>query len=187
MSCGNGRMNRQNDDMPRQHVPERKSKSQIKRDMKVLQKVGERLVDLSPNQLERITLPDELREAIRFATTLKKREAWRRHVKHIGALMRDMDIGPIIAALEDIEQGQRREARKLHRIEKWRDELIHGNTDRIKDILNQFSEADRQRLMQLGRNARKEEQLNKPPKASRVLFRCLRKLDNGRKTEIDDC
>ncbi len=179
-------MNQQNDDITQQHPPERKSKSQVKRDMKALQKVGERLVDLSPNQLEKIALPDELREAVQFAATLKKREAWRRHIKHIGALMRDVDTDPIIAELEDIEQGQRREALTFHRIEKWRDELVDGNTDRIDDIVNRFSEADRQRLMQLARNARKEQELNKPPKAARALFRYLRELNDREENKIDD-
>jgi ribosome-associated protein len=153
MPYRNGRMNQQNDDMPQRNVVERKSKSQVKRDMKALQKVGERLVELSPNQLEKIALPDELREAIQFATTLKKREAWRRHIKYIGALMRDVDTDPIIAELEDIEQGQRREA---------------------------------QRLMQLARNARKEQELNKPPKAARALFRYLRELNDRGENKIND-
>jgi len=179
-------MNRQKDDTSQRHLTEQKSKSQVKREMKALQKVGERLVDLSPNQLEKVALPDDLREAIQFATTLKKREAWRRHIQYIGVLMRDVDTDPIIAALEDIEQGQHREAQAFHRIEKWRDELVNGNTDRLEDVLNRFSEADRQRLMQLTRNARKEQELDKPPKASRALFQYLRGLIHRGEHRNDD-
>ncbi|MBN2687501.1 MAG: DUF615 domain-containing protein, partial [Deltaproteobacteria bacterium] len=39
-------MNRQNDETPLKDPAERKSKSQVKRDMKALQKIGERLVAL---------------------------------------------------------------------------------------------------------------------------------------------
>jgi ribosome-associated protein len=67
---------------------EEKSKSQIKREMQALQKVGERLVELSSDQVRKIEIPEELREAVLFAQTMKKREARRRQIQYIGSLMR---------------------------------------------------------------------------------------------------
>jgi ribosomal 50S subunit-associated protein YjgA (DUF615 family) len=51
---------------------EEKSKSQIKREMYALQDLGEQLVRLSRGQLEQVELPQELREAVLFAGSLKK-------------------------------------------------------------------------------------------------------------------
>jgi ribosome-associated protein len=176
-------MNRQNDETPLKDPAERKSKSQVKRDMKALQKIGERLVGLPPSQREKIALPEELREALEFAATLKKHEARRRQVKYIGVLMRHMDTEAITADLEDIEGEQRRETLAFHRIEKWRDELINNPAANLDDVVKRFPESDRQRLMQLIRNARKERDLKRPPKSSRDLFRYLRELEKREENE----
>ena len=56
----------------------RPSKSQRKRDMVALQKLGESLLELAPEQLERLGLPEDLAEAVRFYHTLKDKEARRR-------------------------------------------------------------------------------------------------------------
>src|SRR5437763_7765490 len=64
---------------------EEKSKSQIKREMYALQDLGEQLVRLSRGQLEQVELPQELREAVLFARSLKKHEAHRRQLQYIGA------------------------------------------------------------------------------------------------------
>ena len=46
-------------------------------------------------------------------------------------------------------------------------------------ILTTYPEADRQRLMQLVRNARKEAAAGKSVRASRALFRYLRLIADG--------
>ena len=59
----------------------RPSKSQRKRDMLALQALGERLLDLSPEQVARLDLPRDLDEAMLF-TTLKNKEAPPSHAIH---------------------------------------------------------------------------------------------------------
>ncbi len=44
------------------------------------------------------------------------------------------------------------------------------------DVMQVFPKIDRGHLSQLIRNARKEAELNKPPKSARALFRFLRDL-----------
>jgi ribosome-associated protein len=155
---------------------EYKSKSQIKREMKALQKLGERLVGLSPDRIRQMHITSELRDAVLFAQTIKKREAWRRQIKYIGALMREADIDPIIECLDAVAQNRHGEAKDFHTIETWRDELIAGNHDLLEELMNRFAKADRQRITLLIRNARREKERNKPPRHSRALFRYLREL-----------
>ena len=83
-------------------APERKSKSQVKREMLALQSLGEKLVGLSPNQIDKIKMLQYLREAVLFAQTPKRGEALRRQLQHIGALMRDANPAPIQKALEEV-------------------------------------------------------------------------------------
>ncbi len=155
---------------------EKKSKSQVKREMLALQAIGEKLVALSPDQIGRIEMPDELREALLFARTITKGEARRRQLQYIGALMREVDTEPIERALEIIARGQHQDAERFKQLERWRDGLIEGNDALIDEIATRFPGADRQALRQLVLNARKERHENKTPKASRALFRLLRAL-----------
>ena len=87
---------------------EQKSKSQIKREMKALQKLGEKLLGLSPNQIKKIKIPQELKEAVLFAKTLKKHEARRRQLQYIGALMRNTDPEPILQVFENLDQVKKK-------------------------------------------------------------------------------
>ncbi len=155
---------------------ERKSKSQIKRDMLALQAIGERLAELSSDQIKKIELPLELRDALLVCKTIRIGEARRRQLQYIGALMREADPEPIQKALDAIDSGNLQDELQFKKLEQWRDNLIDGNDDLIGEILSQFPGTDRQTLRQLVLNARKEREGQKPPKASRVLFRFLRAL-----------
>ncbi|MDR2000006.1 MAG: DUF615 domain-containing protein, partial [Zoogloeaceae bacterium] len=94
-------MDTQND--PNLDSAERPSKSQLKRDMAALQTLGERLIELSKEQLTKIDMPEELREATRDAQRFTKHEARRRQLQYIGKLMRNIDPAPIQAAIDEID------------------------------------------------------------------------------------
>lgn len=99
-------------------VVEPKSKSQLKREMLALQSLGEQLVVLSPNQISNIEMPQDLREAVLFAKTLRRGEAWRRQMQYIGSLMRHADPGPIRKALHGISRGQGPDDQSIREIKK---------------------------------------------------------------------
>ncbi len=150
---------------------ERVSKSERKRQMLALQKMGEMLVTLSATQLEKIPLDPTLASAIREARTLTTHEAKRRQLQYIGRLMRDVDPEPIKAALDQFELKKGQSKALLHQIERWRDRLIAEDNEALQAFLNEFPEVDHQHLRQLIRNAKKG--LNG---ADTVLFRYLRKV-----------
>ncbi|MHC1730349.1 MAG: ribosome biogenesis factor YjgA [Syntrophobacteraceae bacterium] len=158
---------------------EPKSKSQMKREQTALQALGEQLVELAPDQIQKIDMPQDLREAILFARKMKRGEARRRQLQYVGVLMREADPEPIEKALEVIGSGRRQDAAQFHELEQWRDELVKGNEALLEEIVGRFPDADRQRLRQLASNARKEAEGEKPPKSSRALFRLLQSLVNG--------
>ncbi len=153
-----------------------KSKTQKKQEAHSLQKLGEKLLQLSKEQVREIDIPDEVLDALNLARTIKSREGLRRQVQFIGSLMRKIDSEAIQEAVEQIEQGNYKKALEFKETEQWRDELIAGNNKMLEEILENHSNADRQQLSQLVRNARKEAGNNKPPKSSRILFRYLRKI-----------
>jgi ribosome-associated protein len=158
---------------------EEKSKTQKKKEALSLQELGEQLVKLSNELIDEIKLPAEIYDAVKFSKTLKKHGALRRQMQFIGTLMRKYDPSSIQEALHNLETGNERKAVAFQELEHWRDELIAGNMTLMEEILKTCPDAGRQQLSQLVRQARKEMKSDKPPKASRALFRYLRSVREG--------
>lgn len=143
------------------------------------QKLGERLVALSAEQLERLGLSNELREAVALARKTTPHGARNRQVKHIGSLLRQVDTAPVEKALDDIARGDDEKNLALKKLEIWRDQLRTGNTTVVDEILTECPPAERQQLVQLARNAKKESEESKGVKASKALFRYLKKVSGN--------
>jgi ribosome-associated protein len=157
--------------------PERPSKSQRKRDMHALQDMGTALVELSPERLDRIDMPEALRHAIREARRLTKHEARRRQMQYIGRLMRDADPAPIREALDAVKGASAAENARQDRLERLRERLLEDEAV-LTEIGVAHPCADLTRLRQMRRNALKERDEGRPPRAFRELFRQLRELEN---------
>jgi ribosome-associated protein len=78
---------------------ERPSRSARKRNAEALQRLGEHLLGLKPQQLQRFDLPPPLLEALLETQRLRSRSASVRARQYIGRLMRDIDPAPIERAL----------------------------------------------------------------------------------------
>lgn len=154
------------------------SKSQKKRDSLALQDLGGELVALSSAQLARVDMPDALRLAVREAQRINSNGAKRRQMQYIGRLMREADPAPIQAALDAIKGVSAAAKAREQRLERLRARLI-ANEQGLADIAIAFASADLQQMRQLRRNALKEQELGKPPRAFREIFRVLRELDNA--------
>ncbi|WP_136485112.1 ribosome biogenesis factor YjgA [Vibrio sp. H11] len=153
------------------------SKTELKNDMIELQKLGEELVALKPSALAKFPLPDDLAEAIKDAQRFKN-EARRRQLQYIGRLMRNIDPEPLQAALDKLRNKHSQSSAVLHKLEQLRDRVVEEGDSAIEDVMEMYPEADRQRLRQLARQAKKEKQANKAPKASREIFQVLKILND---------
>jgi len=154
---------------------QRPSKSALKRAMTELQDLGAELVALSVDQLKKISLPDDLRDAVRAAQRITQHEAHRRQLQYIGKLMRSLDAEPIRAALDEINGVSAAATARMHALERLRTRFLEDEKV-IGEIAAAHPGADLLHLRQLRRNALKEQQLGKPPRAFRELFRVLREL-----------
>ena len=152
-----------------------KSKSQIKREMHELQELGKELVELPAKQLVDIPLSEKARDAIVAARSFKH-GAIRRQLQYIGCLMPKEDEDAIRTMLHKLQQPHKDEVRAFHQIEQWRDKLLQDDQDLLNELANKFENFDRQHIRQLIRNAKKEQELNKPPKSSRLLFKYLTEI-----------
>jgi ribosome-associated protein len=151
---------------------ERPSKTQRKKEVQALQALGEQLADLSPEQLARIPLPDELREAVEFAHRVTSHEGKRRHLQYIGKLMRRVDADEIRAALGRATGESRAAVALMHLAERWRERLV-ADDDALTAFLGERPGADVQWLRATIRAARRELRDGSAPRHARLLYRWL--------------
>ncbi len=152
------------------------SKSELKRQSRELQDLGEELVRLPAPELAAIEMPDELREAVETARRITAHGARVRQRLYIGKLLRRTDVEPIRQALERRADLDRLRVRREHAIEEWRARLLADETEAWTELGSRVAAADLSELRSLARQARAETHGGRPPAAARKLFRRLREL-----------
>jgi ribosome-associated protein len=148
------------------------SKTRRKRQMTGLQQMGAALVALSDEQLARIELPEELREAVHDARRFTRHEAVRRQLQYIGRLMRGLDAGPVAEQLAALQAPTRRQTALFHVAERWRRELL-DDPAALERFAREFPRSDSGRLEALVTGAREEQRAGRPPRQFRELFHVL--------------
>jgi ribosome-associated protein len=143
------------------------SRTDLKKESDELQKLGESLLDLRPDQslldlrpdlMAKADLPEKLVDAVADAKRITNFEGKRRQMQFIGKLMRKLDddvIESVKAALLEQNQGSAQETLQLHLAEQWRDRLI-SDDDACGEWLKNFPDTDSQQLRALIRQARKD-------------------------------
>jgi ribosome-associated protein len=155
-----------------------KSRSQVKRDIRELKNLGIQLAGLPKGQLRAIPLSDETREAM-LATHGMARNALQRHYRYLSSLLAEEDVAAIRTALTGELQPHVKVVAKQHEAERLRDELLSGDERPLAAFVARYPECDRTHVRLLVRNARKELDLDKPPRSARLLFRYLRRLSDA--------
>jgi ribosome-associated protein len=158
-------------------MSEKPSRTQKKKEAEALQDYGVKLVKLRDDQINAIALPEEILQAVRFAKTLQH-GALRRQLQYIGTLMRKHNVASIQEILDNTEASNRKISRSTKEVERWRDRLLAGSDDVIKDIAGKCPDADPQYVAELVRMAGAEKEAGRPPRSARILFRYLKNIRN---------
>ena len=147
------------------------SKSQKKRDMLALQDIGEELVALSSEAINKLDLPDHLRTAVVDAKKIPKSKygGMKRQMQYIGRLMRQIDPLPIIEQLNSLKAPNKKDTALHHLAERWRERVLTDETA-INAFANEFPDADRAQLGKHIQGAKDDKAKNKPPKNYRLLY-----------------
>lgn len=151
---------------------ERPSKTQRKREMTALQDLGVALVRLNADQLDRIDLPEKLRDAITAARGITDHEGRRRQLQYVGRLMRGVDPAPLERALAAVTGDSRAAVDLMHRCERWRDRLLEDDAA-LTELLTSYPDVDAQPLRATIRAARRELKAGSAPRHARDLYRWL--------------
>ncbi|HWW05931.1 ribosome biogenesis factor YjgA [Collimonas sp.] len=157
---------------------DRPSKSQLKREMTALQKLGEELIAESRDRVKRVPMPEDVRDAILECQQIKDHEGRRRQTQYVGKKMRSLEpheIAEIQKTLDSWRGLSKADTAAMHALERHRDRLLKDDSA-LTELLAKHPELDVQHIRTLIRNGRKEQAENKPPKAYREIFQLLKQL-----------
>src|SRR5450830_607856 len=160
---------------------DRPSKSQLKREMTALQKLGEELVAEPRDRVKRVPMPEDVRDAILECQQIKDHEDRRRQMQYVGKKMRTLDEEEIAAIQKTLDSWRglsKADTASMHALERRREKLFKDD-NALTELRAQHPDLDVQHLRPLIRNARKEQAENKPPKAYREIFQILKELQTA--------
>jgi ribosome-associated protein len=100
------------------------SKSQRKRDMDELKKLGMELLEFSDDALRQLQMPETLLEAIRTGKRITSNNARKRQMQYIGKLLKDTDAAPLQEAVDARNHQHATHTREFHQLEELRDKLV---------------------------------------------------------------
>ncbi len=164
---------------------QRPNKTQHKREADNLQDIGLQLLELSPDQLARLSPTQSLKEALTEAKRITQPEARRRHAQFIGKLMRQDDNRELVERLERLLDPSRKQ-----RLAHWLNQFIATDDKAtqqtlVSQLLDWYPHIDRQHLRNLIRNLQKQRPTEPsdglPPaykKAKSKLHRYLNTVDD---------
>lgn len=152
------------------------SKSQEKRDCDALKKLGDQLVKLKPEELSTMSLPDTLLDALSESQRLQSRSGLKRQRQYIAKVMRQIDSDEIKKQLDQLKHMHDTNTVQFRKIEQWRDRLLADDKSALSEVIDAHPDIDRQHINQLIRQAKREQQQEKPPASARKLFKYLRDL-----------
>ncbi len=167
---------------------DRPSKSQLKREMTALQKLGSVLVEAPRDRVKRVPMPEDVLEAILECQKITAHEGRRRQLQYVGKKMRTLteeEVAVIQATVDGWRGSSRAEAAALHAVERQRDKLL-ADDGALTELCSQHPQLEVQQMRTLIRNARKEQAENKPPKAYREIFQILKSLHAAPNTTSQD-
>lgn len=153
-----------------------KSRTQVKKEAQKLQELGSDLLSLSKDQIEGLDIPRELKDAVIHAKTITSKNAKRRQIQYIGALMRKIDTAPLVSSLDYLKAGLSSKGMTAEQSTRWYNDILSGDDSPIDEIISLCPGSDLQKLRQLIRNSRKEVANEKPGKSSKKLLSYLREL-----------
>jgi len=155
------------------------SKSARKREMHALQDLASALSALSDRQLRKLppkAQDETFLEELRIARSMQASGARQRQLRFLAKLLEHMDCEPLREHLETLNRPQQDDKRLHHAAETARDRLLTQGIGALEEFCVQFPAADTQRLRQLIAQHQREAAQQRPPVASRQLFRYLRDL-----------
>ncbi len=153
----------------------RPSRTDQTKEAKRVNVLGIELTRLSADELDRLELPELLREEIAVCQRLKPRGRGRQN-RLIGQLLRSEDHEAILVRMTETRVELRRGVQKEKGNERWLARIVDEGDIAIEALIADHPDADRQRMRLLTRNAQQDPDGKAARRARRELLRMIRAL-----------
>jgi ribosome-associated protein len=165
------------------------TRTQQRRDALAILALANQLIELPPSKLAKLELPEDVEREIAQTRRITAHIARKRQLAFLAKVMRRHDqsvFDGVRAALGENRERQRQETAAMHRLEAMRDRLIADADTAMSELIAQHPGIDRQHLRSLVRQAKTEQESNKPPRAYREIFQLLKELASETGTDEPD-
>lgn len=153
------------------------SKTALKAEDHARQALGVALSELPAGRLATLEMPEDLQKALRDYKSITAHGAKKRQRKYLGRLLRNLDVEAFEREVENFAAGNKAQARALHQVERWRDELV-ADDEAVTRWMTEYPDTDAQHFRSLVRAARKHDAATgvseRHGRAYRELFRYIR-------------
>jgi len=132
-----------------------------------LKELAQALVELKPRQLERLALPEDVHEAVRFAQSISSAVAFNRQIRLIRQHLRRVGRAPIEERLEALRHGTlQAEAAPTAEpaapvdgpLQQWLERIENEGDAALEALFSEYPSADRQAIRQRVRTLAKARQ-----------------------------
>jgi len=151
------------------------SKTQLKKIAKDIEDFGYKLTLLTDEQIQGLSLTDDIKEVIYEYKKIRSNSAKKRHRQYLGKILRDIDLSLVNEDYQRIQNHSLIAKQAFHEIENWRYQLIQDES-KLKDFIDIYPKTDIQKCRTLLKNAIKEAQQGQAKKAQRLFFKYLREV-----------
>ncbi len=170
----------------RAHLTQGRGRSKRSREADAVHGMAVHMTGLPQHQLDELPLSPNVVEALATARRLgaKKRErvGLRRQILFVAGLLRNLDPEDLEVLRELLSRAPQNSPRELalQQVERWRARILKDGDPAVEELMLEHPDADRQRLKQLARAARKPFDPEKTVEAARAkksareLFAALR-------------
>lgn len=111
----------------------KKSKTKQKEESRMLDKLAEELVELSPSLLLKLSCESEILIEIQKAQGMKSFGAKRRQLKYLSKLLRETPLEPLINFLEHHKKSHLKQNKIFHDLEQIRNRIIFRDENENED------------------------------------------------------
>ncbi|MEW5802003.1 MAG: ribosome biogenesis factor YjgA [bacterium] len=149
-----------------------KTKTQKKREAKVVEDLARELVDLPSSVLPKLPCDEEIRVEIRAAQSIEQFGARRRQIKYLAKLLRDVELSHLFNFLEEAQKSRLKENRIIQRLGQLRDRILHEDEEEeaLKETKEEFPGLSLEILQDLAGKYRR----TRNQRFSREIFRQLK-------------
>ena len=123
-------------------VDSKPSKTSQKREQQALKQLGEELIGLPGEEIDRLELDEKLLDAVLAAKRIKSHGALRRQRQLVAKLMRNVDPEPIRRRLAEIRRAELVSKRRFADAERWRDRIADEGLPAVDAFRAQTGSAD---------------------------------------------